>query len=94
MAADGWSIGRNSFYDLHIYIPLELSFYFLLPMEWDPVWLYVAWKDGIRLYCELQWWTRHLRQGLMGAIVEGGTAIVIKKPFLQFRCIFISRGKR
>ena len=47
-------------YDLHIHVPLELSFYFLFPMEWDPVWLYVAWEGGIRLYCELEGWTRYL----------------------------------
>ena len=78
MTADSWGIGRNPFYDLHIHVPLELSFYFLFPMEWDPVWLYVAWENGIRLYCELQRWTRYLRQGLMSAIVEGGAAVVIK----------------
>ena len=45
----GWTIEWSLFYDLHVLVPLELHFYFLLLMEWDPVWLYVVW-----------WWWRGL----------------------------------
>ena len=44
----------NSFYDIHIQVPLELGLHLLFPMERDPVWLYVAWEDDIRLYRKLQ----------------------------------------